>query len=86
MKEFDFGGRSKFKVVWEDKSYICSCPSQKQVVELSKDAQKLKEDDPKLLEMSKKFLGDLGLPGEIYDEMEPSQIQSLMEHIGAKKN
>lgn len=86
MKEFDFGGRSKFAINWSGNKHECICPSQKQVVEFAKKARDLKEDDPKLLDLGKDFLCDLGLPGEVYDEMEPAQIKSIMEHIGAKKN
>lgn len=85
MKEFNFDGRSKFKVKWGGKEYICECPSQKELVEFGKGLEKVRDEADLIIKESKKFLSSCGLPPEVYDEMENSQLAELMDYIGAKK-
>ena len=85
MKEFNFDSRTKFKVKWSGKEYICERPSQRQVVEFGEEIGKVGDDSKKAIKLSKGFLKDCGLPEEVYEEMEVDQIQQLMEFISAKK-
>lgn len=85
MKEFKFNTRTKFKVHWEGEGYVCTRPSNRELVELFKKIEKCKDDADKIMKLSKEFLHDCGLPPEVYDEMETEQIAELMEFINSKK-
>lgn len=85
MKEFNFDSRTQFKVKWQGKEHICQRPSQRQVMEFGAALDKIDNEPQKAVDLSKEFLETCGLPQEVYEELEVSQIQELMEYISAKK-
>lgn len=60
--------------------YTVNFPTVKQL----KDECKIKGDETGL-EMTVRFLGILGLPAEVVDEMEPSHLEEVLAHLTDQK-
>ena len=60
--------------------YIVNFPTVKQL----KDECKIKGDETGL-DMTVRFLGLLGLPSEVVDEMEPSHLEEVLAHLTDQK-
>ena len=84
MKEFDFSGRTSFTVKWQGEIHKLTCPS---ISRLKLFYEELKKDDSQVSYIDKCFplLAECGLPETISREMEPQQLEALMEYIGSKK-
>ena len=84
MKEFDFTGRTVFTVKWQGEIHKLTCPS---ISRLKLFYEEIKKEDSQVGYIDSCFplLAECGLPETISREMEPAQIEALMEYIGSKK-
>jgi len=88
MKEFDFETRTQFKIRWEGKDYICTCPSQTYLVDWGKRVTELSEKNESegLAKSNVEMFEYMGCPENVYKELEFDHIQKIMDFVGAKKN
>lgn len=71
--------RKVLKLKFDGREFEIKFPSVKQLKELQK---KDGEDD---LEMTLRFLSELGLPKEASEQMEPDHIKEIVDHITGQK-
>lgn len=86
MKEFDFSTRTKFNIKHKGETYTCECPPQDVIVKFAEDCELVKDSGASLSDKTGDLLASCGLPKEIFKELEITQVSTLIEFIGAKKN
>lgn len=84
---FTLEKKSAEKVNIYGKEYSLTKPTVRQTEKLQEDIKNSKEDESASFKLMKKWVEDLGLPGEVIMDMELDHFVKLVEHLsGSKKN